>query len=122
MSETELKVIGIHHLSGEPEYPMRVYSLVTIGGDAGEFAIDRMRIVGLYHAKALAVGHITANTFDLYECGYYEYACVECLELDVLYPANGTEPVEWFKWDDDADGYKPCSCPEGYENVIGWGL
>jgi len=122
MSENRLEVIGVHHLSGEPETPVNVYSIVTIGGDANIFAIDRQRIVGLYHNKSLAVGHIMANTFDLYEEGYYPYACIECLQLDVLYPANGTEPVEWFKWDDDVDGYKPTTCPEGYENVIGWGL
>ena len=100
----------------------RAYTIVTLGMEDG--AVVRERLIGVFQDKADAVRRILINEFDLYECGYYSHALVESIRLNTMYAAHNEERIEWYEWrgDEETGGYQPCTCPDEYEMVIGWGF
>jgi hypothetical protein len=101
----------------------KVYTACTIelGDDDG---YENSRVVGLFTEKADAVAAIERNACDMYEHGYYKYAVVEVVRLNVLYPVDTEEPIEWYVWQGDCEtgGYKSVPCPKMFERIRGFGF
>lgn len=79
----------------------------------------RHRCVGYFRSDKTAMLCVLHNMGDIHENGYYNYAVIERLG-EGLYPHP--EHVQWFKWDDELNGFIDCETPKGYENVTNFGI
>lgn len=108
---------------------MKLYALVAITADIKKFSVYGhsynhwdSRCVGIYQHLQNAIFDIGANTYDIYEDGYYPFAVIEELESDSVYGLDSEGPLKqyWFEWKDGA--YKGCEKPKKFELVVGfWG-
>lgn len=71
-----------------------MYFLTTYRIKDGQ--IDDRRTVGMNKEYNELFDVAIWNTFDIYEDGYYQYACITFVE-EGLYPANVEQ--QWFEYD-----------------------
>lgn len=78
--------------------------------------VIRSRTVGYFINEQDAIIRLENNVFDLYECGYYDYAIIENIPEGIYqYDDN----PKWFKWDETKQGFYSCEVPKGFENAFG---
>lgn len=80
----------------------------------------RSRPVGYVEDKDVAFSILEKNQMDLYEAGWYPFACVELIDQGI-YPI----PKErwFFQWDQEKEGYVLMEKePPEVENLICFGL
>lgn len=73
---------------------------------------------GFYSVKSHAVEALHDNSCDMHE-GIYQYACIERYEEGI---ARFTGDIQWFRWDEDRNGYFEIDTPDLVENCCGFAM
>lgn len=95
----------------------RLYTVTTFAA-AARFGGDRTPVI--CDSFEIAKRFVERNVGDIWEYSY-DLVVIEAVLPNVLY---GCLPGEqyWYKWDLDAQAYRPIKCPPGKENIIGHGI
>lgn len=62
--------------------------------------IDDRRTIGTNNSYAYLFDVAIENYYDIYECGYYQYACITFVN-EGIYPNNVEQ--QWFKYNKETD-------------------
>jgi hypothetical protein len=74
------------------------------------------RVWGFYSDRDVAIRAVRENWTDMRE-GVYEYAVVEGYDEGICHE-HDPEEAQWFKWNEDYEGYREIERPEA---VVGFG-
>lgn len=99
-----------------------LYLVTTLEKDQGINRAKRSPAIFTTFAKAREV--VEGNIGDIFEYRY-EYAVIEAMQADVLYPPLSPEYQQWwYGWvgDGETRKYVACDQPVEYCRVIGLGM
>lgn len=75
--------------------------------------IGDSRTVGMYSREIRAYSSVITNTCDIFEDGYYNYACITEIKQGLYKMQND---IQWFEYDADNQSVTTISKPELLDN------
>jgi hypothetical protein len=111
------KCVYIESHVQKPADKARLYTVTTLASSP-RFGGDRTPVV--CDSFEIAKGIVERNDGDIWEASY-DLVVIEAVLPNILYGCVIGEQY-WYKWDHDAEAYRPIQCPPGKENIIGYGI
>ena len=107
----------------EPKEGQKTHYFLTVMDtkiyDDGSEGYKSTRCWGYDESFDRLVEALENNYTDIHECTY-DWAVVE--EHIMSFFAVPTGRFQWFKWNEEKEGYEQCDPPEWSHGIISWGI
>lgn len=101
----------------KPSNVQRLYTVTTLAASP-KYGGERTPVICTSFERAVQI--VARNEGDIWETSYH-LVVIEATQPNVLYGGFLDEQY-WYKWDPNAQAYRPIQCPPGKENILGYGI